>query len=450
MWRLACSVLLSIFPSIFASIFVVLGAGGGTNVARATPRASADLDVLAGGGYDTNLFLLVAADPDSPTYHPYRGWFARVAPSGAAGLSGDDWRLELRLGADLRQTAGSGALFMEEAQLGLIRPELGPIDLRVALTGGRFDATVDDNLRFTSLGGLARATWRLQDRWRAHGTYKLARRWFGGAEQLGVDGDLTQDGELRVVFSPGPRVDVAATVDYLDLRSSPRAATASGGTAGSGASGGLTRTTAGLDGGVVVAPRTSLSASIWAGTLRTDGVTSDLQVGGAASVSVRLLDDLEAVVRYDLLVDRRREGAAGLPPFDRQAVLVGLVARAVSWPRAGAPAIREAQATGVVAPPDTGGDAAELAPGEIRFRLRAPAGSNVSVIGSWNDWVPGAAGQRLAPGREAGTWETRVRLPAGRHRYRFLVDGKAVAPPAGARTLPDGFGGVDELIEVSP
>jgi hypothetical protein len=418
-------------------------------LAQASPRASAGLDVLAGGGYDTNLFLLVAADPDSPTYHPYRGWFARVAPSGVAALSGDDWRFELRLGADLRQTAGSGTLFMEDAQLGLVRPELGPIDLRVALTGGRFDATVDDNLRFTSGGFLARVSWRLHERWSALVTYKLARRWFGAAEQLGLDGDLTQDGEVRVVCSPGPRVDVAASFDYLDLRSSPRGDLPASGSGAGAVSGDLTRASAGLDGSAVVASRTSLSASVWVGTLRTGGVASDLQVGGAAAVSVRLLDDLEAVVRYDLLVDRRREGAAGLSPFDRQAVLVALVARAVNVPHAATRGVQRG-VTGDVPEPASSSDAVQLSPGEIRFRLRAPPDSNVSVIGSWNDWESGARGQRLTPAREAGTWETRVRVPAGRHRYRFMVDGKAVPPPAGACTAPDGFGGVDEVIEVSP
>lgn len=149
------------------------------------------------------------------------------------------------------------------------------------------------------------------------------------------------------------------------------------------------------------------------------------------------------------LVDRRREGAAGLSPFDRQAVLVGLVARAVRVPRATTRIAREALAAGV-ADPGSDSDAAELAPGEIRFRQRAPAGSSVSVIGSWNDWASGAPAQTLTPARDAGIWEVRVRVPAGRHRYRFLVDGKPQPPPAGARTAPDGFGGADELIEVSP
>jgi Glycogen recognition site of AMP-activated protein kinase len=437
-WRPVCSVLLS--------IVAVCGASGVTRLAGAAPRASADLDVLAGGGYDTNLFLLVAADPDSPTYHPYRGWFARLAPSAVAAMFGEDWRFELRLGADLRQTAGSGALFMEDAQLGLLRPELGPIDLRVGLTGGRFDATVDEKLRFTSAGGVARVTWRLQDRWSALGTYKLARRWFGAAEQLGLDGDLTQDGELRMVFAPGPRGEVAGSVDYLDLRSSPTVAAATG---SGGVSGDLTRASAGLDGSAVVASRTSLSASIWAGILRTGGVSSDLQVGGAAAVSVRLLDDLEAVVRYELLVDRRREGSAGLPPFDRQAVLVALVARAVSVPGAATRGSRHGSATGL-SEPESDSDAVELSGGQIRFRLRAPPHAKVNVIGSWNDWAYGAEGQRLTPGREAGTWEVRVKVPPGRHSYRFVVDGKPVPPPAGARTRPDGFGGADEIIEVSP
>jgi len=155
-------------------------AGADLRAAAAAPNASLAGDIAASTGYDTNLFLLVAAAPESPLYRPYRGPFARVAPAVTGGLAGDDLRLELRLGTDLRQTEGSGALFVEDLQLGLLRPEVGPVDLRLTAVGGRFDATVDAGLRFWSAGGVLQAVWRAAESWRIAGTYRLARRWFGG------------------------------------------------------------------------------------------------------------------------------------------------------------------------------------------------------------------------------------------------------------------------------
>src|SRR5207244_9880892 len=120
----------------------------------AAPDASLAGDIAVGAGYDTNLFLLVAAAPESPLYLAYSGPFARVAPALTGGLAGDDLRLELRIGTDVRQTEGSGALFVEDLQLGLVRPDLGPFDIRMAAIGGRFDPPVDSGLRSSSPGGV--------------------------------------------------------------------------------------------------------------------------------------------------------------------------------------------------------------------------------------------------------------------------------------------------------
>jgi hypothetical protein len=42
-----------------------------------------------------------------------------------------------------------------------------------------------------------------------------------------------------------------------------------------------------------------------------------------------------------------------------------------------------------------------------------------------------------------------LELSSGTYRYRFLVDGRAIPPFDGARTLPDDFGGQDAVINVS-
>jgi len=403
------------------------------SVARAAAQPSAAVDVFAGGGYDSNLFLLVAADPDSPTYRSYAGGFLRVAPAGTLALSGDDLRLELRAGADVRQTFGSGTLFIEAAQLPLVRPEVGPFDLRVGLTGGRFDATIDEDLRFSSAGGMLEAAWRLFDRWRFTATYHLLGRWFGAPARIGVQRDLAQDAELRAAWLPGLTSQVALSVGYVDLRSALDETT----TGTTGVTGQFDRLWAGLDGAHVPAPGLTLFASVWAGTMRPDGGPADLQVGGAAAVSLQVRDNLEAVVRYDGLVDRRSAGSAETSGFQRHVVTAGL-----QW-RTGAPGpARPARA------PSAPAEAPAIEEGRTHFTLRAPGAVSVRVVGSWNEWARDLDAQSMRPTRQPGTWELLLRLPPGTHRFQFIVDGRPVRPPAALRYQDDDFGGQDGIIEI--
>jgi hypothetical protein len=432
---------------------LAIGPGAATSAAA---RPSVAADVVAGGGYDTNLFLVVAAAPDSPLYRRYSGPFARVAPSLTGALVGDDARLELRLDADIRQTLGSGALFIEDMQLTLLRPEVGPFDLRLTAMAGRFDATVDAALRFTSAGGAAQAVWRVAEGWRASLAYRLAGRWFGAPAVIGVAHDLTQDGELRVGFTPTRSITVGATVGYLDLRSTGPASSAGAGMTSSDLAGSnLQRPSAGLDTSFAMAGPVSGYAALWTGALRSDGATSDLQVGGTAAVSVRLAAALDGLVRYDILVDRRRGAAAGEPDFERQLVMIGLAAHAAA-PRARAlPPSSGTLATAVVSaavtpvasdgPPFLGGGPPSF---RVRFRLKAPGARTVAVVGSWNDWDRDATAQTLHIAPETGLWEGSVVLPAGAHRFRFLVDGQLVRPPDAARYRADDFGGEDGIVDV--
>lgn len=68
----------------------------------------------------------------------------------------------------------------------------------------------------------------------------------------------------------------------------------------------------------------------------------------------------------------------------------------------------------------------------VEFVLTAPAATSVVVVGDFNDWDPAATPLTTA-GR--GVWTATVTLPAGRHRYAFLLDGTRwitdpTAPPA--------------------
>jgi Glycogen recognition site of AMP-activated protein kinase len=83
----------------------------------------------------------------------------------------------------------------------------------------------------------------------------------------------------------------------------------------------------------------------------------------------------------------------------------------------------------------------------VLLRLVAPASSTVTVVGDFNDWNPSAT--PLRPGG-AGEWTVRLRLPPGRYRYTFLVDGREwqrdpTEPPA----PDDDYGAPMSVITVS-
>src|SRR3954454_12295687 len=98
---------------------MILLLAGATARAEGGVRWSGSGEAMVAGGYDTNLFLDIAASPDSPTFHSYRGGFLRTVPSLAAGLGTGAVGLELRYRADLVQTFGSGRLYVEDAALTL-------------------------------------------------------------------------------------------------------------------------------------------------------------------------------------------------------------------------------------------------------------------------------------------------------------------------------------------
>jgi 1,4-alpha-glucan branching enzyme len=70
------------------------------------------------------------------------------------------------------------------------------------------------------------------------------------------------------------------------------------------------------------------------------------------------------------------------------------------------------------------------------------------VVGDFNDWDPAAT--PLRRGNEGGTWTVELRLPPGRYRYTFLVDGRRWVPdPEEPRAADDDFGAPMSVLTVS-
>src|SRR5438132_1362749 len=57
----------------------------------------------------------------------------------------------------------------------------------------------------------------------------------------------------------------------------------------------------------------------------------------------------------------------------------------------------------------------------VLFSFDAPNAESVHVVGSFNDWNREATPMGRAPD---GEWRVHLHLPAGLHRYRFVINGR--------------------------
>lgn len=432
------------------SILVAVSIAGGSAPAAAT-RWSASGELGAGGGYDSNLFLQVAASPDSPNFHAYAGGFLRLDPAIEGALAGEGFRFALRYDAALLQTFGSGRLAIQGGDLSLWLPELGPVGLRLAAIAGRFDASAFASDRFWSWGARAVVSLRVADGLRASAQYELDRRAFGDPATIGLRSDLGQSAGLRVDGRPRAALALGADAEYLALRSDLADPTLGAGH--------LRRLRAGL--GASYTPRATftVAVSLWGGTQSSEGVATDRQVGGGVSAALRASASFDLVARYDLLVDRAV--GAGTPAlgagtdYARHLLSVALVGRRTEPAPREVAAAPDGDAPTAAAQEGNGngnGDGNRQEPrmegGRVRFRLRAPDARRVVVIGSWNDWASDDPRQRLRAVGRSGLWEGWVAVGPGQHRYHFLVDGRPARPVDAPRYRADGFGGQDGVLDM--
>jgi chromosome partitioning protein len=82
----------------------------------------------------------------------------------------------------------------------------------------------------------------------------------------------------------------------------------------------------------------------------------------------------------------------------------------------------------------------------VHFELEAEPGRQVFVAGSFNGWDPMA--NPLMDNPDSGHYKAAIRLPPGRHEYKFVVDGEWRVDPKCPATAPSELGGVNSLVEV--
>jgi hypothetical protein len=100
--------------------------------------------------------------------------------------------------------------------------------------------------------------------------------------------------------------------------------------------------------------------------------------------------------------------------------------------------------------PRTGPPVADAVPTVlVRFELRAPAASRVTLAGSFNAWSSDRI--ELQQNTATGVWSGTIPLRPGRHEYSFVIDGETWLPdPMAHAQVDDGFGQVNSVIVVGP
>lgn len=81
--------------------------------------------------------------------------------------------------------------------------------------------------------------------------------------------------------------------------------------------------------------------------------------------------------------------------------------------------------------------------GLVRFSCRAPQAGAVYLAGSFNGW---SAQVDLMDRGDDGIWRLSLPLSAGRHEYKFVIDGAWTTDPNAYETGPDGFGGQNAVL----
>lgn len=157
-----------------------------------------------------------------------------------------------------------------------------------------------------------------------------------------------------------------------------------------------------------------------------------------------IVQELQRPVRVDESFDRRVMVAVRRSYAERRPRgVAGWIGAAVNVTRR--PAYAAALAAGVVAVVTVGmlrsrpETVAGTEPIPVQFVLVAPEARSVAVVGDFNNW--GLGDTALVAENHNGVWSVSAPVPAGVHRYAFLVNGKQwVADPTAPRAAGDDFG----------
>ena len=82
----------------------------------------------------------------------------------------------------------------------------------------------------------------------------------------------------------------------------------------------------------------------------------------------------------------------------------------------------------------------------IVFVTLYPRAENVQIAGDFNNWHPQETPMKKVG--DSGVWQTELKLPAGRYRYRLVVDGQWQQDPYNELTEMNPFGEYNSVVEM--
>ncbi|MGA1980481.1 MAG: AAA family ATPase [Sedimentisphaerales bacterium] len=82
----------------------------------------------------------------------------------------------------------------------------------------------------------------------------------------------------------------------------------------------------------------------------------------------------------------------------------------------------------------------------VVFVTLYPRANSVQIAGDFNNWQP--AKTPLQKVGNSGVWQTKIKLPAGKYRYRLVVDGQWQQDPYNETTESNPFGGFNSVVEI--
>ena len=83
----------------------------------------------------------------------------------------------------------------------------------------------------------------------------------------------------------------------------------------------------------------------------------------------------------------------------------------------------------------------------VVFVTLYPRAQSVQVAGDFNNWQPSKTAMEKVG--TSGVWQTKMKLPAGKYRYRLVVDGQWQQDPYNETTEVNPFGGFNSVLEVN-
>ena len=82
----------------------------------------------------------------------------------------------------------------------------------------------------------------------------------------------------------------------------------------------------------------------------------------------------------------------------------------------------------------------------VVFVTLYPRAQTVQIAGDFNNWQPAKTAMQKVG--DTGAWQTKLSLPAGKYRYRLVVDGQWQQDPYNEQTELNPFGEFNSIIEV--